>query len=112
MMLQKHIKLIFVVLFILAPIIVSATNLRGRIEGFNQYYKSTYPLAGVTVDLYFQGPGGWQQIGRYITGSDGMYYFQNLYQGYYSLQINGRQNYPITVLNVPYQDLPPIMITY
>ncbi|MCK5516460.1 MAG: hypothetical protein KAI39_06260 [Desulfobulbaceae bacterium] len=112
MALQKHIKLIIIVLFLAIPIIGNATNLRGRIDGFNQNYNSSYPLVGVAVELYFQGLTGWQSVGRYITGADGMYYFRNIIPGYYSIQINGRQNYPVTVLKAPHQDLPPIMITY
>lgn len=114
MVLQKYIKLIIVVLFLTAPLILNAIDLRGRIDGYNRYYQAPYPLARVTVDLYVQDQYGWRQIGRYITGPDGMYYFQNVLYGYnYSIQVNGRQNYPITVFSSPLkQDLPPIILMY
>lgn len=112
MNLKKIVTNISFILFFIVPVISDATNIRGRIEGANQYSRAPYPLGGVAVDLYMQSPRGWQPAGRYITGSDGMYYFQNIFSGNYSIQINGRQNYPLTVFNQPYQDLPPIFINY
>lgn len=88
-----------------------AGNLRGRIHALNQY-STPYPVANITVDLYAQSPTGWVFLSRYITEPDGMYYFQNVFPGYYSLQINGRQNYPIMVANQFWQDLPPIFMQY
>jgi len=101
--------LIFIVVF---PCSSYAVNLRGRIDGRNQFTGAPYAIGGATVDLYIQGPRGWQQVGRYTTGSGGMYYFQNILPGNYVLQINGKQNYPITVSNQPNQDLPLIVIQY
>ena len=109
---KKNVINIIFILFSIVPVISDATNIRGRIDGANQYYRAAYPLGGVAVDLYMQSPQGWRPAGRYITGSDGMYYFQNIFPGNYSIQINGRQNYPLTVFNQPYQDLPPIFLNY
>ena len=112
MLLQKQIK-VTIILFFIISVILNATNIRGRIDGYNQYYRSYYPLSRVTVDLYFFNQNRWQQVSRYITGNDGMYYFQNLYPGNnYSIQINGRENYPISVYNMPNQDLPLITLSY
>ncbi len=113
MLRRKCIALVIVIFFVIIPCISDAANfLRGRVNGLNQYSGAPYPIGGAAVDLFIQVPGGWQLVARYITGLDGMYFFQNIFPGYYVLQINGRQNYPITVFNQPYQDLPPIVIQY
>jgi hypothetical protein len=97
---------------VFSPILSHATNLRGQVKGVNQYSSFSYPLGGVTVDLYYQSPQGVQPIGKYITGTDGMFYFNPMYNGRYYLQINGRQNYPVDIFNQNYLDLPPIVLNY
>lgn len=110
---KRYFRYLAIVVLVTASAIASATDLRGRIEGFNQYSRFPYPIGGAMVDLYVQTrPGIWQPAGRYITGPDGMYYFRNIYPGYYSLQVNGRQNYPVDVYNQRFQDLPPIILNY
>ena len=112
MLIRKYITLVIVIFIMIIPSISAAADLRGRIDGLNRYTGAPYPIGGATVALFIQAPGGWQPVARYITGLDGMYFFQNIFPGYYVLQINGRQNYPITVFNQPYQDLPPVVIQY
>lgn len=112
MLVKKHIVLLILIFFLGFPCISNATNLRGRIDGQNQFTGIPYPIGGTVADLYIQGAAGWQLVARYITGSDGMYYLQNILPGNYVLQINGRQNYTIRVFDQPYQDLPPIVIQY
>lgn len=99
-------------LLLCLPVALTAANLRGKIEGSNQHYTATYPLTGAKVVLYSKKSGKWKPTRKYITGSDGMYYFKNVPTGQYSIQVNGRQNYPISVSDKPEQDLPPIVITY
>jgi len=114
MMKRKIIIMTNIIFFLLIPSIVSAggVDVRGRINGMNPYSHAPYPLGGITVDLYFMSNYGWQYISKYITGPDGMYYFKNISPGYYTIQINGRQNYSIRILDRRYQDLPPIIIRY
>lgn len=112
MLTRKYIMLVIVICFVIIPLISDAANLRGRVEGRNQYSGAPYPIGGAAVALFNQGPGGWRLVAKYITGLDGMYFFQNILPGYYVLQINDRQNYPITVFNQPYQDVSPIVIQY
>ncbi|MFH0994690.1 MAG: hypothetical protein V1844_04230 [Pseudomonadota bacterium] len=112
MLIRKCITLVIVIFFVIIPCISDAGNLRGRVDGRNQYSDAPYPIGGAAVVLFIKGPGDWQPVAKCITGLDGMYFFQNILPGPYALQINGRQNYPITVLNQPDQDLPPIVIQY
>ncbi len=112
-MIKRNTQIIIaMVCFLLFPSILNAVDIRGRINGLNQYSPTPYPLGGMTIDLYWDNYGRWVYIARYITGPDGMYYFRNIQPGYYSLQINGRTNYSITISNIYNQDLPPIVITY
>lgn len=104
--------LLIAVLIIIIPSVSDATNLRGRIDGRNQYSGVPYPVGHASVNLYFQVPGGWRMIAGTRTGFNGMYFFKNIAPGYYVLQVNGRQNYPISVYNQPYQDIPPILLQY
>lgn len=100
------------IIFFLVPLSSDATNLRGQIKGTNQYSMTPYPLGGVTIDLYLQTPQGWQYMGRYITGTDGMFYFTPMYNGNYAIQVNRRENYPVFINGQAYQDLPPIILSY
>lgn len=90
----------------------SATDLRGRIDGINQYNRSTYPLSRIRVELYVQTANGWMMVSGFVTGYDGMYYFSNVPPGNYTIQVNRRQNYPVSVYNQMYQDIPPITLNY
>ncbi len=112
MNINKYLKLAVLMLFLCLPVALTAANLRGKIEGSNQHYTTTYPLPGAKVVLYSKKSGKWKPTRKYITGSDGMYYFKNVPAGQYSIQVNGRQNYPVSVSGKPEQDLPPIVITY
>ena len=90
----------------------NAGSVRGQVVGRNPYSPASYPLPGASVDIYAMGPNGWQLVYRFITGPDGMYYIPNLLPGNYTIQVNGRMNFPLFVGNVPSQDVPPILITY
>jgi len=112
MLSRKCIALIIIIMAVITSNSYAA-KIRGRVDGGNQYSGAPYPIGNVVVVLYYQsGPNTWQSIARYTTGFDGMYYFNNIDPGAYVIQLNGRQNYPITVSNQPYQDLPPILIRY
>jgi hypothetical protein len=109
----KYYKKIIIIFFILMPLIVNAVYLRGRIDGYNNYSRSYYPLSNAKVDLYMNTSQGWKKIAYYITGYNGTYYFQNIRSGNdYVIQVNGRINYPIKVFNRTHQDLPPILLKY
>lgn len=101
---------IFTILLLILPPQAEATDLRGRIDGQHAYSPYSFPVSGVKVDLYLW-IGRWETIYTTFSGSDGLYYMQNIRPGNYYLQVNGI-NYPLSVLNVPYQDIPPILIRY
>jgi len=98
-------------LLILSVIPADATDLRGKVDGRNRYSPYPFPINGVRVDLYVWTGGGWQAIYNAFTGPDGMYYMRNIRPGNYVLNVNG-QNYPLSVSPNPYQDIPPIVISY
>ena len=112
MLLRRYIALLVLTFLVAMPLVSDAANLRGRLDGQNRYSAAPYPIAGAVAELFVREPRGWRLLGRYITGSDGMYFFPEVMPGMYVLQINGRQNYPISVGTRPYQDLPPILISY
>lgn len=80
MLTRKYIMLVIVICFVIIPLISDAANLRGRVEGRNQYSGAPYPIGGAAVALFNQGPGGWRLVAKYITGLDGMYFFKTFYQ--------------------------------
>ena len=102
---------IFITL-LLIPIHVGATDLRGRIDGQHTYSPYPFPVNGARVDLYIWD-GSWKLVYTTFSGPDGMYYMQNIRpNNNYYLQVNRSLNYPLTVNNTPYQDIPPILIRY
>ena len=102
---------IFTILLLILSLRTEATDLRGRIDGQHPYSPYPFPVSGVRVDLCIWS-GRWDVIYTTLTGPDGMYYIQNVGPGNYYLQINGTMNYPLSVLNVLYQDIPPILVRY
>ena len=112
MTLQKNIGYLLATCLLLMPLITEATNLRGRIDAVNKYTKSPYPIGRVSVVLYLKKNKKWKSVGRYTTGTNGMYFFQNIKPGRYTIQVNRRSNYPITVVNKKSQDLPKIVLKY
>ena len=51
-------------------------------------------------------------VNQFMTGNDGMYYFQNITPGYYILLINNVLSFNISVINAYIQDIPPILLRY
>ena len=103
-------KIIIMLLF--SSLLLNATDVKGRINGTNSISKKPYPLKGVSVQLYIEKSGKWLKKGKFITNSDGMYYFKNIELGKYTIQVNGKTNYPIEILNRGSQELAPIIISY
>jgi hypothetical protein len=105
---HQLVALSVLVTIFLATSPVSATDLRGGVVGYNAYTGASGPLASMAVALFLQYPNGQYAIVRQTaTGADGMYYLRSVYPGYYVLQVGGL-NYPISVGNVPQQDIPVI----
>jgi hypothetical protein len=103
-------KIIIVLLF--SSLLLNATDIKGRINGTNAISKAPYPLKGISIDLYVEDLGKWIKKDTFLTNSDGMYYFKNVEVGNYTIQVNGKVNYPIEVLNKEAQELAPIIINY
>jgi len=87
---------------------VLATDLRGRIDSRNVYTNSIYPRAGIEVTLMHWNGVNWMVGQTVLSGADGFYYFQGIAPGDYRLSVNG-QLFPLSVANVPYQDIQPIL---
>ncbi|MEA3187277.1 MAG: hypothetical protein QOD99_1107 [Chthoniobacter sp.] len=104
-------KLLFLTLLALAFLALypaGATDLRGRVDGFNPYTNTMGPFPGVRVGLFTPLPDGSFAIVREsVSGPDGMYYLKGVYPGQYVLQIGG-VNYPLGVGLTLMQDIPPI----
>jgi hypothetical protein len=99
--------------FLLATILlvtsfaVNATDLRGQVVGQIRIGNniSKVPRSGVSVSLAKRNPNGLSVIRHTITNNSGLYFFSGVTPGVYIIMVNSRQ-YPISVINAPYQDLP------
>ena len=89
-----------------------ATDIKGKVNAINSLSKVPYSLKGVDIDLYSNISKKWVKIDSFITDGDGMYYFKGVKAGSYTLQVNGKTNYPIDILETSQQELPPILIHY
>ena len=103
---------ILIIGILLSSITLNATDIKGRINGINSISKKPYPLKGIDIEIYVKDNQNWIKKDTFITNSDGMYYFKNLESGKYTIQVNGKANYPILVLDQESQELPPIVIDY
>ena len=100
--------LLLVLLFAFAPI-AWATDLRGRVDVFNASSRTTLPLGGVHIGLFWVNPdNSFTLVRQASTGPDGMYYLRGVSPGNYVLQVGG-VNYPIGVGGGPLQDIPVIL---
>jgi hypothetical protein len=104
----KLLVLILVEALIVSTAIVSATDLRGRIDGPYPYTGVWGPRPGVPVALFAASPNGYLLVRQAVTGPDGMYYFRGVYPGPYFLQVQGA-NYQLVVGLTSLQDIP---VTY
>lgn len=89
------------------------TNLRGKVVT-TDYYQQQVPLTYTNVDLYWfnSETQNWELLQNTLTDDYGFFYFNHVipYRTY-SIQINGNQNYTISVDRIDYslyqyQDLP------
>lgn len=103
---------IFILIFSFIPSLSFAANLRGRIDAMHAYASAPFPARGVQVQLLMQSPRGPIPVNHYFTGSDGMYYFQEIIPGEYILNVGGYLNFPIRVYDVYLQDIRPVLIRY
>jgi hypothetical protein len=94
------------VLLVFSPVSLAA-DLRGRVEGQNNFSANSFPLSGARVEL--MDSTGRQVIASAYTGPDGLYYFRRVNPGRYMIRVNGG-NYPLTVDPRDFQDIAPIRI--
>lgn len=97
------------VLMLAASAAAGATDLRGRVDGRNDFSRSPFPLAGTALQLYRQDAGQTRLAASAFTGPNGMYYFRGVAPGRYVLQVQGR-SFPVQVHNAPLQDVPPLVV--
>ena len=103
--------LLYLIIFLLFfPSPSLPTDLRGRVDATHSYSYRPFPAKRIQVQLIYQAPGGY----RYATTTlaDGMYFFRNIPPGMYTLTVHNRQFPNFQVWNVPFQDIPPILIRY
>lgn len=102
----------FILILIFFPSLSFATDLRGRIDVVHQYSSAPFPAREVQVDLFAQTPNGPILVISYLTGSDGMYYLQNVPPGNYMLVVNFSLQFPLVVLDMRLQDIAPVLLRY
>ena len=102
--------LIVIIISLLFPSILFATDIRGRVDVTHQYSYAPFPANGVTVQLFTQSNAGSQLLYTYVTGQDGMYYIPNIHPGNYTLIINYNLKFSVQVLNMGLQDFQPILL--
>jgi hypothetical protein len=107
---NKVIRLFFAALIVVET--VTATDLRGRVDGIHGYAPKPFPLSGARVTLFLPNPaGGYTSIASAVSGADGMYYFKNIQPGNFVLQVNDT-NYPLAVRPVPSQEITPVLLRF
>ena len=62
------------------------------------------------MQIFLQTPNRSSFVSDYYTGTDGMYYFNNIAPGRYALVVNGSLNFSIVVEDIDFQDLPPVLL--
>ena len=105
-------KALFFLVFLSYFNFVKATDLRGKVQNFNPYSKTYFPVPKVRVEFWYydQRIRNWAFSSFTMTDTYGMYYFNNIApNANYCIKVEGRL-YPISVNNVPSQDLPIITI--
>ncbi len=110
-MIGKILKLSWFAL-LMSITLLEATDIKGKINANNSKSKKVYALEGIKVDLYQHLGQKWQFLANFKTDSEGMYYFKDLKAGSYSIQVDGKQNYPIEVLKQEQQEIAPIVIHF
>lgn len=83
------------------------TNLRGQVVTRNQF-GLTLPLPGVRVDLLVlnpNNPAGQQLmiLGTSFTNQGGFYFFNRVQPGFYTIEINQTQTFPLQVNVIDYR---------
>jgi hypothetical protein len=87
----------------------AATDLRGRVDGRNNYSSTPFPVGGTAVSLSREEAGQRRVVASAYTAPNGMYYFSGVAPGRYTLQVE-RRSFQVQVGNAPLQDLRPIVI--
>lgn len=106
---QSIIKIVTISLLLSSAI---ASDIKGKVNAINSLSTTPYSLKGVTIDLYQNRSKEWFKIASFISDGEGMYYFKDIQEGNYSIQVNGQTNYPIEIGDKAQQELPPIIIRY
>jgi hypothetical protein len=98
---MKALRWAAAVLALLAASPAWAVAIRGRIDYLGPV--GAIPMAGANVALC-SSPAN---CIRYVTGPDGMYYF-NVAPGAYTILVNGGPRHPVQVPQAPQFDVAPI----
>ena len=112
---MKSIKYLILII-ICFPSLSFATDLRGRVDVVHSYSNAPFPARRANVQLIVKKRVGSRVVSKvvssYSTGGDGMYYFQKISPGIYTLVINKVLILPLKVVNTRLQDIPPILLKY
>lgn len=87
----------------------AATDLRGRVDSRNPYNGWLFPRSGAEVVLFYWNGGTWLPALTTYSGTDGMYYLQQVTPGNYQLRVNGIW-FPLAVSSQPVQDISPVLV--
>jgi hypothetical protein len=102
MKIQETSRLIALTLFALFSPLALAVDVRGRIDYV--FPNGFAPMARASVQLCYIG-GSCTPV--YVTGPDGMYYFQAS-PGPHAVLVNGVERYRLQIANTFGFDIPPI----
>lgn len=106
----KHLKSTVVGVCLLVWVLTAvAVDLRGRVDSQNRYARYPFALTHVALDLWVLDSEGWRKVASTANDAQGTYYFSGQRPGKYMLQVHG-QNFPITVNNVRFQNITPILV--
>lgn len=97
------------VLMLAAASDAGATDLRGRVDGKNNFSSALFPVGGAALQLYREEAGQRKLAASGFTAPDGMYYFRGIAPGSYVLQVQGRK-FQVQVSHGRLQDIPPVVI--
>lgn len=98
-------------IFVAAALAVSqasAGDIRGGVYRQTRFSPQPVPFFGARVELLLPS----QQVASVsYVGADGLYHMRNVKAGSYVLRVNGTTTFPLQVLPVAYQDVPPIRLS-
>jgi len=96
--------------------VLPGTNIRGLVQTISPDGTTKVPMGSALVTLFRldSGSSNWVTVARTTTNEYGYYFFYKVMPNKYYIQVNGKKNYEITVLEIDrrqyrFQELPVIV---